>query len=825
VARTRNREGITERLKLRADQLRLTPTIPDEAGHLGGIAGQDRAREAIAFGLRVKADGYNVVVAGAPASGRNTLVMELVTAAATNLPPAPDWIYVHNFNDPRRPAIFRVPPGTGDDLSAAMDTLVEACRDRLPAAFTGEAYERRVQDSLAPVGSARGELLTELERTARELGFATNPTPMGLLPVPLGADGHPLSEEAFAALTETEHAELQARGERVQELIAEAMRGLRRLDGEARERIRTLDREVARLIVGPILDELRQSFGAAGLGAHLDAVEADIAGNVDTFKRLAATGEETLPPAIAQQVADEREAVLRKYQVNLFVTHGPEAQSGGPVVDERTPSAANLFGRIEFENRFGTLITGFTHIRSGAVHLANGGFLVLQAQDLLSDPRSWPRLKHALKTGEVRMEEELEHLGIPVVSLAPMPMPLSLKVILVGPPLLLGLLDVVDPDFHELFKVRAEFEPDVPADAENIATYAAFARQTVERCALRPFEPSAIAEIVCYGSRLAARQDRLSTRLGLVGDLCTEASQVAADAGEAAVTGAHVAAAADARVRRAGMLPDRIRKMIAEGTLHVETSGSVVGQVNGLAVLATGDQAFGLPMRITCRTGAGQQGVVAIERETERSGSIHTKGVLVLNGFLTGTFGREEALAFNASLTFEQSYDEVEGDSASSAELYAILTSLADVPVRQDIAVTGSVDQFGNIQAVGGVTEKVEGFFDVCREIGLTGTQGVILPATNIRNLTLRSDIVEEVERDRFHLWAIQRVEEGIEILTGLVATAPTRGRAAEGAVFDRVAARLSALRASAAGQAETASDGNRRTGGRGNRSGSPGRR
>jgi predicted ATP-dependent protease len=319
-----------------------------------------------------------------------------------------------------------------------------------------------------------------------------------------------------------------------------------------------------------------------------------------------------------------------------------------------------------------------------------------------------------------------------------------------------------------------------------------------ERCGLRAFDQTAVRELVRFGSRLTGRQDRLSTRLGLVADLCAEANQFANDDGAAQVTAAHVIAASASRERRSSLVPDRIRRLIREGTLHVETSGSVVGQVNGLAVFVTGDHAFGVPMRITCRTGAGQQGVVDIERETERSGSIHTKGVLVLNGYLMGTFGRDHPLAFNASLTFEQSYDEVEGDSASSAELYAILTSLADVPVRQDIAVTGSVDQFGNVQAVGGVTEKVEGFFDICREIGLTGTQGVILPASNVRNLVLRNEVIEAVERGEFHLWAVEQVEEGLEILTGL-SPRPQPGKILGSSLFERVEAALEQMRKAAA--------------------------
>ena len=425
--------------------------------------------------------------------------------------------------------------------------------------------------------------------------------------------------------------------------------------------------------------------------------------------------------------------------------------------------------------------------------MANGGYLILQAPDVLTEARSWLKLKRCLKSKEVRVEDIAEGMApLPTVNLIPEAIPLDLKVILFGPPLLFALLDALDPDFSLLFKVQAEFEPDTDWNETRIAAYASYVRRTVDRCGLRHFANDALVELLRYGTRLAGRQDRVSTRYGAVSDLCEEANQIAAEEGAAQVQARHVLAALAGQERRSGLVPDRLRRMIAEGTLHVETSGAVVGQVNGLAVYQIGRRAFGTQTRITCRVGLGRRGVVHIEREVPRSGAIHTKGVLVLSGYLAGTFGRQRPLAFTASITFEQSYDEVDGDSASSAELYAILASLARVPIRQDIAVTGSVDQFGNIQPVGGVTEKVEGFFDVCREIGLTGSQGVIISATNVINLTLRDDVAQAVAEGRFHLWAISRVEEGLELLTGVPAGAPAEdGAYPEGTFFHKVAAAL----------------------------------
>ena len=791
--------ALSQRLRLRPDQLRATFALdPSAIPELNGIAGQNRAREALAFGLSMRAPGYNLVVSGQSSSGRNLLVREHVDPAAAAMPPAADWVYIFNFADPRQPRAVSVAPGTGDDLQRELAGLIDACRTALPGAFASDTYEARSQQALAPVAERRQAALKSLNQTAHTLGFVVNATPMGWLSAPLGKNGEPLTGGEFAALPAEEQQALNDRDQQVQSTIATTLRELRQLEVEARERILALDREITRFVVGPILDDLVRRFGEFGLTAQFAAIESDIVANLDTYKRFAAAPAEATPPQVVQQLLAQREALLQRYAVNLFVSHGAERAGGAPVIDERHSSYLDLFGRIEFENQFGALVTDFTHVRAGAFHLANGGYLVLQAQEFFADPRSWPKLKLALKTRELRFDDVSEGMQFPVVNLLPEGIPLDVKVILIGPPQLFAVLDVLDPDFSDLFRIRAEFEPDTTADGETMGVYHGFIDQTAATCGLRPFDADAIVEILHFGSRLAGRQDRLSTQLGLIAGLCQEADQFTTAAGVASVRAEHVKQAVAARERRSSLLPDRIRRMIAEGTLHVETKGRVVGQINGLAVFSTGTQVFGAPTRITCRTGVGRRGVVAIERETERSGAIHTKGVLVLDGFLNGTFARSEPLAFNASLTFEQSYGDVEGDSASSAELYAILTSLANVPVRQDIAVTGSIDQFGNVQAVGGVTEKVEGFFDVCNNAGLTGEQGVIIPATNRLDLTLRAEIVDAVTAGSFHVWAVRRVEEGLELLTGIPAGVPGKsGVYPEGTIFAMVTEALTRMRLS----------------------------
>jgi predicted ATP-dependent protease len=771
------------------------PVSTLEIAPLEHVTGQDRAQEAIRFGLGLPGDGYNIAVSGAPSSGRSTAVQQLVAAAAATREPGPDWVYLNNFADPSHPRAASLPAGMGAGLQKALARLADVCRNDIPKAFENETYQERSQKVLEPLHKARDKALEEMQRSASQQGFVVNVTPMGFVVMPMGQDGRLLSPEVIAGLPADLRAAIEKRSEGVEETVSSTVRELRKIDSGVHDAIDLLDRDVARFVVGHILDDLREKFGPFGLSEHLDAIESDILLNLERFKQLSQTALHEMPAQVVAQVTEEREALLRRYKVNLFVTRADGA-AGAPVVEERSPTYLNLLGRVDYEAHFGSLTTDFTQIRAGAMHRANSGYLVVHLEELLSDARSWAILKRALKTRELRIEGVGEMaFPLPIVNLVPAPIPFSAKVVLIGEPLIMALLELVDPDFRQLFKIHAEFEPDSPLSAESVQSYAAFARRTTDVCGLKPFTRSALAELVHYGSRLASRQDRLSTRYGAVADLCQEAGHIANTQGAVEVDAGHVLAAIDGRRARASLVPDRLRRMITEGTLRVETEGRVVGQVNGLAVYEVGAYAFGTPVRITCRTGIGRLGVVAIEREVERSGAIHTKGVLVLSGYLTGTFGSRRQLAFTASLTFEQSYDEVEGDSASSAELYAILCSLAGIPARQDVGVTGSVDQLGRVQAVGGVTEKVEGFFDVCSAAGLSGTQGVIIPATNVVNLSLRPDIVEAVREGRFHIWPISAVAEGLEILTGMPAGAEgTPGTYAEGTVFRAVDEALDAM-------------------------------
>jgi len=771
------------------------------------LTGQARAREAIVFGLGLASPGYNIAVSGQTSSGRTTAVRLLVDQAAADRPPVLDWCYLHNFSDPYRPRAVALQPGMGANLQRDLARLVDACRTELPKAFEGESYQERSKKALEPVNHAREKVLADMQRAAAQQGFAVNVTPMGLAAIPVGQDGRPLQAEVLSSLPEDQRRAIEHRGELVEEAITATARELRKLDVEAHEAIDALDRDVTRFVVGHVLDELREKYGPVGLADHFDAIERDILENLDRYTQFSPTMLQQVPAHLVAQATEEREQLLRRYSANLFVTHDRDkgAKPGGPVVEERNPTYFNLFGRIDYQVHFGAMTTDFQQIRPGALHLSNGGYLILQLDELLTDPRAWIMLKRSLKTGEVRVEGIGDgFLQLPMVNMIPAPIPLSVKVVLIGQPMTIALLDAIDPDFSELFKIRAEFEPDMVCDSDSMASYAAFVSSTARTCKLLPFRQDALVEVVHYGNRLAGRQDRVSTQFGAIADLCQEANHIAMAAKAPQVMAEHVLGAIESKRRRSSLVPDRMRAMIAEGTLHIETAGAVVGQVNGLAVYELGGHAFGTPIRISCQIGLGRRGVVAIEREVERSGAIHSKGVLVLSGYLMGTFGRKRSLAFTSSLTFEQSYDEVEGDSASSAELYAILTAVAGVPIRQDVAVTGSVDQFGHIQAVGGVTEKVEGFYDVCKVVGFKGTEGVIIPASNVVNLTLRPEIIEAVAQGRFRIWPVSRVEEGIEILTGIQAGELRHdGTYPDGTVMSRVSDALDLMHEMAARDVE----------------------
>jgi len=769
-----------------ADQLGFDTTA--EVPPLDCMVGQDRALDAIAFGLRLAARGYNLYVAGPPGTGRTSTVRCQVEPVAAAQPAPPDWCYLHNFADPYQPIALQLPTGRARELAADVDQFITACRREIPKVFESDQYEQRHAAIIQALGSRRDALIGELRAVAEQLGFTLQMTPTGFVTAPLLAPGQPLTPEGFALLPEARKAEIHAKGQELERRIEEAVLAFRRLERDAQEQLRTLERDSALFAVGHLLDALRMKYASqAGVVQHLDAVQADL---LDHLGELRGEGGAPVELGPGGRPAYER------YRVNVLVANDPDA--GAPVVCESSPSYYNLLGRIDYRAAIGAMQTDFALIKPGALHRANGGFLILQARDLLSNPFAWDALKRALRDETIRVENLGEQLSaFPTATLKPAPIPLRVKVIIIGDLLTYMLLYRVDEDFQKLFKVKAHFGPAMDRSPDALQAYAAFVSTQVRANGLLPFGKDAVARVIEHGARLAEHQARLATRFNAVAEVVTEADHWARQAGAAQVHAEHVEQALAAQEHRANLVEEEVQRLIDEGTLAIDTRAAVVGQVNGLSVSDLGDYAFARPSRITATVGLGAEGVVDVQREAELSGPTHSKGVLILSGYLLGQYAQQHPLAISARLAFEQVYDEVDGDSASSAELYTLLSSLADVPLRQSVAVTGSVNQHGEVQAVGAITRKIEGYFAVCKARGLTGEEGVLIPRANVRHLMLKPEVVDAVAQGRFHIWAVQTIDEGLAVLTGL----PAGERQPDGSypadtVHGRVQRRLAALAA-----------------------------
>jgi lon-related putative ATP-dependent protease len=771
---------------------------------LDGTIGQDRALDATSFGVAMRHAGYNLFVLGPPATGKTTTMRRLLVETAAVEPTPPDWCYVHNFTESDRPTALQLPPGRGRALREAMARLVEECKARFPSTFESEEFERRRAEIAEKVNERQTAQIERLGHEARERGFIVVRMP-GAIDVAPAPHGAPISPEEFEALPPDVKVRLAEGGAALAERVEATARALRQADRDGHRAYAALVREVAATVTRQLIQEFRDDF--AGLDAvqrYLTDVEGDLVDHAEDFKPRA-------EPHPLLALGSPLEAVLQRYRVNVVVDRSGE--QGAPVVFERNPTHGNLVGRIEHRAQFGTLLTDFTLVKAGALHRANGGYLVLEARDVLTNFLAWDALKKALKAHAIRIQEPLEELRlVTTVSLAPEPIPLAVKVVMIGTPLLYYLLYQLDEDFRELFKVKVDFEDSLPRSAEAENLYARFVAGVCRDDGLRDFSADAIAALLEHAARMAEHQERLSTRLGLLRDVVREAAFHAERRKGPLVERADVDGAIAGKVRRAGLVEERLRRMVTEGTVLIATDGAAVGQVNGISVVSMGDHAFGRPARITARTYSGEPGVVDIEREAKLGGRVHSKGVMILTGFLAGRYAQRYPLALSASITFEQQYEEIDGDSASSAELYALLSSIAGIPLNQAIAVTGSVNQQGEIQPVGGVNEKIEGFFDVCRERGLTGTQGVLVPEANARHLMLRGDVVDAVRDGRFHVWTAATVDAGLALLSGLEVGTPgpdgrypddTFNAAVERALAASVA-RLRALHADGHGAALT---------------------
>jgi lon-related putative ATP-dependent protease len=750
-----------ERLRRRCDPARFAFATTAELEGARETLGQRRALEAIELGLGMRREGYNLFAMGPEGLGRHTLVRERLEAHAGSLPPPSDWCYVFNFELPHRPRALRLPAGRAAAFKAAMARLVEDLSAAIAAAFETDEYRNRHQSIETELTEHQERVVNELSARAKAKGILLVRTPTGFAFGPLGKEGV-MGPEEFSRLPAEQQKSYEDLVAGLQKELSDLLHEMPRWRREALRKLRSLDREVTRAAVSSLIEELKAEYaGLAPVQEYLVQVQADTLENAALFRQ--AKEAEPLPFGMVL------EAPFKRYAVNVIVDHS--ATRGAPVVHEDNPTHDGLVGRVEHVSQMGALVTDFTLLKAGALHRANGGYLVLDALKVLSQPYAWEALKRALRAREIHTRSLGQEIGvISTVSLEPEPIALDLKVVLVGERRLYYLLHAWDPEFAELFKVAADFEEDMARADGDDARYARLIAGCARAEKLRPLDRAACALVIEHRSRDAGDAGKLSVRMQALVDLLREADYWAGVAGREVIGAGDVRRALDAQVARADRLRQRLQEEIVRGSLLIDTEGERVGQVNGLAVLQLGDYAFGTPHRITARVRLGAGRVVDIERESELGGPIHSKGVLILSGYVAGRYAPSRPLSLAASLVFEQSYGGMEGDSASSAELYALLSALARAPLAQSLAVTGSVNQHGDIQAIGAVNEKIEGFFDLCRARGLNGTQGVIIPDANVKNLMLREDVVAAVEQGKFAVYAVKSVDEGIELLTGIAA-------------------------------------------------------
>ncbi|MFZ0391189.1 MAG: ATP-binding protein [Calditrichia bacterium] len=732
----------------------------DEIEPLDSVIGQQRAIRALDLALNMDHSGYNVFVTGASGTGKTTIVKDILNSICDQRPLPDDWIYLYNFDDPDAPQALPLPAGMAKRFQFDMAEMCRALQKEIPAAFNSAEYEQQKSVIVNLSEKRKRRLIHKLEAEARNLGVQLQGTAEGFESIVL-QEGEPLSGEKYEQMPDSEKEKIDRRLEQVQQKINRTMKDVVGIERQITGEIKKLNRKIALMVVSRHIEEMQENYGRfSDLQLYLKKVEKDMIMNMADFVNSGGDSPDK------KKTAYRNGQNFSKYHVNVLVDNS--GHKGGPVVYEPNPTYNNLFGRIEKQVVMGSQVTDFTMIKSGSLHRANGGFLMLDAQPVLTNPYVYDSLKRAIKTREIRMEDVSDLSGyITSASLRPQPVPLNLKVVLTGSNSTYYTLQAYDPDFSKIFKIRADFDSETTATPENILKYARFIRRVCKEENLLPFHRSAVREVVFYGQRLVDDQTKLSLQFGILVGIIREANHYARREKRRTVRAGHVQQAITEYEYRNSMLEEKIHERYQREIIKLEVSGESVGQINGLAVYRVGGYMFGRPHRITAKTFIGTENVVNIERKVRLSGKLHDKGVLILNGFFNSKFGEYIPLSFSSSITFEQSYSTIDGDSASSTELYALLSSLSGIPLRQSVAVTGSVDQNGEVQAIGGVNQKIEGYFAVCRDKGLTGEQGVMIPRSNVESLMLKGEVIDAVKAGKFHIWAIDTIEDGLELLTG----------------------------------------------------------
>ena len=743
----------------------FTFNTTDDLPAFYGTIGQERALDALDFGLSLESTGFNIFLLGENGTGRMTTIKSILVQKASSEPISPDWCYVYNFKDPDTPVAISLEPGRALVFQKDMEELIKVLKVEIPKVFESKEYEKQRSKITEDAQKKQKDIFTSLEQEAEAKGFSVRKTISGLIIIPVKKTGEPLTEEEYELLDEKTRKKIDEIGRALQEKLNDAVHVVREAEKLVKEHVARLEKEAALAAVGHLIDELQNKYRKyEKIISYLDDVKENILENLDEFKV-----QEEQPATLPFVKLPKTEPTFTRYTVNVLVNN--KDCKGAPCIFESNPTYFNLFGRIEHKFQYGIALTDFSMIKGGSLHKANGGYIVIDALDLLRNIFAYDALKRAIRNKEVKIEDVWEqYRAVSTTTLKPEAIPLDIKVIIVGNPFLYYLLYNLDEEYRELFKVKADFDSRMDRTDENIHKYASFVATRCKEEKLLPFDRTGVAKVVEIGSRFAEHQNKLTSRFSDVADIIREASYWASKSNGRIVTENHVQKAIDERIYRTNRIEERMREMILEDTLIVDTEGEKIGQVNGLAVIDLGDYSFGKPSRITAKTYAGKAGVVNIERETKMSGRIHEKAILILSNYLGSKYATKKPISLSASLTFEQLYDMVEGDSATCAELYALLSSIANIPLKQSIAVTGSMDQNGDVQPVGGINEKIEGFFDLCKFRKLDGDQGVIIPRRNIKNLMIKKDLIDAMKEGKFTIYPIDRVEEGLEILTGMPA-------------------------------------------------------
>ena len=758
----------------------------DELEPLSEIIGQQSALEAVDFGTTIRQEGYNLYAMGPSGSGKHSVIAAYLEKKSAEEPCPDDWCYVNNFKDQRSSIAIRLPSGNARRFKEEISELVELLKTILPSVFDSNEYRNLRESINQKYINLQADIFQRLQQEAIEYGIAMNTSSSNRVTFVPIVNGKPVTAEEFKAITGEEKEKIMERMNGFEAVVKEGLREVSQLSKSQQREFIALERQTTSDTVKTLLEELRATYQEIPkVLAYLDAFQDDVIKNVQDF--LVKPEEMGMPPFMAEFYTPS----FRRYEVNLFISH--EKSSPAPVVYEDNPTHQNLLGNIEHLSQMGTLLTDFSMIKPGALHKANGGYLILDAQKLLMKPFAWEGLKRALRSKEIRIESiAQEYSLISTITLEPEPIPLDLKVILIGERIFYYLLYHYDPDFKELFKVSADFEEEMARTDENSLLYARMIGTIANKSGLLPLSADAVARVIEHSAREAQHASKISTHMGTLADLLKEADYWTRKAGRSVTEREDVETALLAQIKRINRVQNRLYELIADGTLMINIRGHAVGQVNALTFIALGAHRFGVPARITARTRMGKGEVIDIERKAELGGPIHTKGVMILSAYLGSTYAGESPFNLSASIVFEQSYAQIEGDSASSTELYAILSSLSELPIKQNIAVTGSVNQFGEVQPIGGVNEKIEGFFDVCMRQDPDGTYGVIIPHANTPHLMLKPEVVEAARNGRFHIYAVRTIDEGISILTGIEAGEPDPdGNYPEGSVNARVFERL----------------------------------